>query len=548
MGWREAARLADVAFVEVALQATYAFRQGNPVPSTDGHRMVARAQRRVAQSKVLIAGLLGLLTLGSSVLLRASASQRAQLAPVAMPPGLFQTAVLTGLLGLDVVLLWWNGLQALPTVLSSSAVAVLEPLPVDRPTLRKVAFLLYLRLFDVPAVVVLVLTPVAVGLALGLAAGLATVPAGVSAVVFALTLSLLTGRFFVRRVQGARGGGGRSVVRWAYLLLWLLPAFGLLAFVIASPPFFRAVASLTSPHVARSAELLAAAYPFALAILPPYVAGGAGALGVPPAVRAVAVLWSGVYLVVAAYAVLWLYGSVAEFGKLPAMPTVAGTASTCELRPQRPAWAVLTKDLRLASRTPGYAFLILLPLLDALALGLVTYAGAPGSSAARGVALAAVSAAALLATFFGPAFFALEVVAQSYGRTLPLTIRSMALGKVTLIGGIYVAAGGVVLAITAFRIPEPGLFALFILAELPAVVAAGLLELALLFRWARTRGLPVTNLYAGTWNVVAIAIPGVAVAVAPLAAFAAAGLGGMALVAVVSLGIVGLLALGRGTR
>ena len=546
MGWRQAARLADVAFAEVALQATFAFRQGNPVPPKDAGHLIERSERRVAQSKALIAALLGLLALGSAVLLRTTASQRASLIPVALPVGLFQAGVLTGLVGLELALLWWTGLQALPTFLGSSALAVLEPLPVDGPTLRKVALLLYLRLFDLPAVVVLVATPLFVGLALGLPAGLATVPASTSAVVFALALSLVTGRFFVRRIQGSRGGGGSTVVRWAYLLLWLLPAFGLLAFVTASPPFFRAVARLASHHVALTAEALTAIYPFALAVWPPYVAGGLAGLGVPPVVPWIAISAGLLYSGLVVYAGAWLVGAVAEAGFVPPSVPAAAAGSGFELRPQRPSLAVLTKDLRLASRTPGYAFLVLLPLLDAVALGLVTFAGAPGSSAARGGAVGAVSAAALLATFFGPAFFALEVIAQSYSRTLPLPSRTMALGKVALIAAIYLAAGGIVLAITALRVPAPLLFAAFVAGELPAVVAAGLLELAILFRWARTRGMPVTNLYAGTWTILLVAIPGVIVVAAPLVAFVLVGLAGLAVVGLAELAVVAPFALRRG--
>ena len=545
MGWKEASRLADVAFAEVALQATYAFRQGNPVPPAEGKLLVVRSRHRVRQSKVLIAGLLGLLALGSAVLLRATARQRAALVPVPIPAGLFQAGVLTGLIGLEVALLWWTGLQALPTYLGSSAVAVLEPLPVDRPTLRKVAVLLYLRLFDLPAAVVLVGTPLFVGLSLGWVAGLATVPASTSAVVFALALSLVTGRSFVRRIQGSRGGGGSSVVRWAYLLLWLLPAFGLLASVTASPPFFRALAQLATPRPSPFTEAFAAVYPLAFAFWPPAAAGGVSSLGVAGSVPRIALVSGTLYAVLVVYSAVWLYGSIAEVGSIPPAPTVAGSRSRFELRPQVGPLAVLTKDLRLASRTPGYAFLILLPLLDAVALGFVTYAGAAGTSAARGVAIGAVSAAALLATFFGPAFFALEVVAQSYGRTLPLHRRTMAVGKVALIAGIYLAAGGIVLAITGLRVPEPVLFAAFIGAELPAVIASGLLELGILFRWSRSRGLPITNLYSGGWNILLVALPGVVVTAAPIAAFVFVGLDGMALTSLATLAVVAPLTLGR---
>ena len=65
-------------------------------------------------------------------------------------------------------------------------------------------------------------------------------------------------------------------------------------------------------------------------------------------------------------------------------------------------WAVLTKDLRTASRTPGYAFLTLLPLLDAVAIGLWTYVSSPAPTDALNLALAAVATAALLANLLRP--------------------------------------------------------------------------------------------------------------------------------------------------
>jgi len=548
MGWKQAARLSNVAFGEVALQATYAFRLGNTVPASGGKAMVARARRRVSQSKALVAGLLAVLALGVGFLLRSSAEGMELIVPFSLPVGLYQTAVLTGLFGLEVALLWWTGLQALPTYLGSPALTVLETLPVDRPTLRRAALLLYLRLFDLPAIVVLVATPALVGAALGWEAGLATLPASTSAVVFALALSLVTGRFFHRRVQGARGGGGSTVVRWLFLLLWLLPAFGLIAFVSVSPDFFRVVAALSSTHLRPTAEAVALVYPFSLALLPPLVAGGPSALGTPLLVLRLGVGAGALYGGLMAYAAVWLYFALLEATSVPATAAAAGAPSTFRLAPQHPVWAVLVKDLRLASRTPGYAFLVLLPILDAVALGLVSFTAASQSTVTESVALGAVSTAALLATFFGPAFFALEVIAQSYGRTLPLPSRTLALGKVTLIAGVFLAAGGTVLAITAVRIPAPGLFAVFIAAELPAVLAAGFAELTILFRWARARGMPVTSLYAGTWDILVVAVPGVFLALLPLALYVVAGLVAMVVAAIGEFALVTPFALGRGAR
>ena len=254
-------------------------------------------------------------------------------------------------------------------------------------------------------------------------------------------------------------------------------------------------------------------------------------------------------------ALAWVAGSVARVGHVPARATTAGPLANEPIRARRAAFAVLVKDLRIASRTPGYAFVILLPILDALAIGLYTYGSAPSPDEALGLALAAVATAALVATFFGPAFFAIEVFAYSYGRTLPVTDRSVLLGKVGLVVGMYLAAGGIVLGFTLARVFDPVLFAGFVLAELPAVAAAALFELGVLFWRARTKGLPITNLYSGAWAAAVVAVPGVVLAGLPLLAFRLLGAGhfsvgleAMALVALAELAVVGPLALGRRER
>lgn len=546
MGWAEARRLAEVAFTELSLQAIYAFRQGNPVPPSRGHALVGRSRRRVLQSKAMVGGLLVLLSIGSALALRTTSAEQELLFRVVLPAGLFEVAILTALLSLVVALLWWTGLQALPTLLTSGVLEVLRPLPIDARTLRRTAGIVYLRLFDLPAAVVLVVLPLAVGWALGLPAGLAIVPAALSAVVFALALALLTGRFFVRRIQGSRGGGGRTIARWGYLALWLVPAFGILGFITLAPSFFGLLADLTARPTSPAAYLLLLAYPFPMAVVPVLSAGGSGAtdlasLPLLPVIAAV-----GLYSDLAVWAGVWLFGTVADVGLLPAAEPKGARSPSGSIAPQVPPLAVLTKDLRIASRTPGYAFLILLPMLDALALGLVSVTGPQSASAARGLAFGAVSAAALLATFFGPAFFALEVLAQSYARTLPLSQRSVVLGKATLVVAIYLAASALVLGITLARVHAAGLFAAFVGAELPAVAAAALLELGILFRWGRSRGQPVTNLYAGTFNIVLVSVPGLLVVAAPLAVYETGGLLVMTLLGLAELAACAPIALGRG--
>jgi len=552
MSWREAFRLSDVAFSELALQAVYAFRQGNIFPAGTPKNLVARSRRRVVQSKIVISVVLGLMTFGAAAILRLKALNPEVFPSV--PGGLFQSGILTGLFSLDIALLWWTGVQVIPTLISSGVLTVLEPLPIDRRTLQRVSGILYLRLFDMPALTILVLTPFAVGLALGPIAGLAALPGAAVAVVFALALSLLTGRFFLRRVQGSRGGGGRAFVRWAYLVLWLVPAFAMFAFITAAPAFFQTLGGLAVQGPSLDSALLAAAFPFSFATLPAIAFGGPSSLAIlSPTVDLVIAISAAGYLALAVWSAVWLAGSVRTLLFVPVQSPVALSTALPTLRPTGRARSVLVKDLRIASRTPGYAFLILLPILDAIALGLLTYASPVQSPVAASLALGAVTTAALLATFFGPAFFAIEVIAYSYGRSLPLSNRSIVFGKVALISLMYLVASGLIVGFTLLRFFQPVTFVAFVLAEFPAVVAAAFVELGFLFRWARRRGLAITNLYAGAWFAVLVSVPGLILAGLPPLLFdlvrssgLAVAVGVMALVALVELGIAAPVAFGRG--
>ncbi len=557
MGWAEARRISDVAFTEVCLQAIFAFRQGNsPVAGTPAHA-ARTARRRVVQSQFLVAAVLALFAAGGAgILLDAPHLTARAFFGVVVSVPVLDAGVLTGLLSIDVAFLWWTGLQVLPTFLASGVLATLEPLPIDDRTLGRVAGLLYLRLFDVPAAVVLVATPLFVGLVLGPLAGLATVPGVVCAVAFSLGLALVTGRTFVRRVQGSRGGGGRTLVRWAYLVLWVLPAFAMFGFAVAAPGFLALLdrTLATGPSLGR--DLLLGAFPFTFAALPPIAVAGPHGLSLDLAGTAILGVAAAAYVGIAVGSVGWMMRSVRRVGLAPPLAPREAPPASAGLVPRGPARAVLTKDLRIASRTPGYAFLVLFPMLDAIAIGLFTFVTGPGSSGALALGLAAVTTAALLATFFGPAFFAIEVNAYAYARTLPIADRSVVLGKVALVAGIYAVGAGLVLGLTVLRVFDPGIFVAFIAAEFPAVVAAALFELGFLFRRARTRGLSIVNLYAGTWAVIAVSVPGLVLAGAPLVAFhllaaapTATALLVMGLVALAELALAAPFALGlRGGR
>ena len=515
MGWAEAWRLSGPPFDELAFQATYGLRAGNLPLGLPDEGLARRARRQVRLSKFLVSLVLGATILGG---LYAIASPRIFVGPADLPRPLYDGAVVSALFLLEFALLWWTSLQVIPVLLASRSLPLLETLPLDRRTRDRVALLVFLRLFDLPAATSVILTPVAVAVALGSPwAGLATVPGTMVTVVFALALGLATSRYFVRRVHGSSGGWPSAAARWLLLCLWTLPALALYGVLTFTGPLLGLVDGLRNAAGPTAVDALCLAWPLPLALLPPLAAGvPTGAVG--PAFGWVIAAGAVGYGLVGAAAVRWLGRAPRELG-VAAAAVSRSAAPLGPLHRRPPPLAVVAKDLTSASRVPGFAFLILLPVFESAALGTWTLLHRPTVAEAGGIVLAALASAAFVATFFGPAFFAIELQGYAYTRSLPLSARTLLAGKVGFIGSLYLVAAGLALALVSLRVSLPPVLGLALAAELPAVLAAATLELGLLLRLARRRGVAVVNLYTGAWWGLVVEIPGLFVALAPLGLF-----------------------------
>ncbi|MCI4347440.1 MAG: hypothetical protein L3J97_02330, partial [Thermoplasmata archaeon] len=421
--------------------------------------------------------------------------------------------------------------------------------------LDRVALLLLLRLFDAPALTALVLTPLALGLTLSSPlAGLLVLPGVVVVILIAMGLSLRTGRFFVQHVQGSRGGLRESVLRWFYLLLWAVPAFGIYGFVSFGFQILSGLSYLgrTSPDALGSLLLL---FPFPLGMIPVFGLGGPSSISHLPGGNVLTIALAALgYGGLAVGVAWWLRTGPRALSRLSPEVEVTDERRGTKIRPISAPSAILLKDLRTASRTPGYAFVVLLPLIDAVVIGLSSYIGAPQPQSVFNLAAVAVATTAILAIVFGPAFFATEVVGYSYTRTLPLTNRSMLLGKSALIVLIYALASIIVVALTVLRLLNVWLFVAFVFAELPGLIAAAFLEIALLFRRAEEAGVPVSLMSTGAWWAITVVLPGVVIAAFPIVLFGVLQSKGfsptqsllaMALVSLAELAVFSLFALGK---
>ena len=553
-----------MAYLELSFQAVYALRQGNVLAAEapkDPGELANQARRRVAQSKFLVSLLIVLLIGGSMLTLTSIVEHLVFTATATVPLPLYTGTVVGGLLLLELSFLWMVGLQSLPTFLGSQILPVLEVLPISEKKLNRVALLVLLRLFDAPAITALVLTPIALGIALhSVLAGLLVIPGVIVVTLLAIGLSLRTGRFFVQHVQGSRGGVRESVLRWFYLLLWAVPAFGIYGFVSFGIQIVYGLSYLgrTVPAALQGILLI---FPFPLGLVPVFSLGGPYSISnLPGGNLALILLAAAGYGALSVGVAWWLRTAPRDLSRLSPEVEVSDKKRSAALRPVGPPAAILLKDLRTASRTPGYAFVVLLPLIDAVVIGLSSYIGAPAPKSVFDLAAAAVSTTAILATFFGPAFFATEVMGYSYTRTLPLTNRSMLFGKSSLIILIYVLASAIVAGLTILRLLNVWLFLAFIIAELPGLIAAAFLEIGLLFRRAQEAGVPVSLMSSGAWWAATVVLPGIAIAGLPIMLFAILqvvgvspiqsflAMGGLALteLAIFSLFALGLPGRGRG--
>ncbi len=512
MDWRERLRLSNCLYREVTFQAIYALKSGNVFFSGDRKREQegpAVAQRRVLQSKLTVAVLFMLTFLASAFALRYGR----EFFPTTLSALYFDGTIISLVLVVLFSLVWITGLQVALPFVSSQATTALLVLPVTEEDAAWVSFLAFLRLFDAPLLTALIFFPMAVGLALSsVLAGAAVLPGVLATEVLALALSLLTAKFFSRSVSGASGGSLRSLaVRWLYLVLWTIPSLVITIFITFSVQIITALGDweLNAP-LALQAVFALFPFPFGLlaaSFATPPVAGGPS--------NTVTIALALVYFAVVAVSARWILRAPLALSRITTVSNARRLAGT-RLIVTRPSMAILKKDLRIASRTPAYAFLLLLPLLDAFVLGLFTYLGSPAPILAQRYAFAGVTVAVLLATFFGPVFFATEVIGFSLTRTLPLSQRTLILSKTSLIALVYLMAFGVVAVLVASRVNDFPAFVLFAVIELPAVIAAAFLEIGVLLERAKRTGVPIASLYSGAWWTTLVVVPGLVVSVAPL--------------------------------
>ena len=513
MKFRELWRVSSTVTKEVSFQSVFSTRAGSSLPrrgSTGVAQLVRNAKYNMWISKVLttificaFGFVMFIPQLGQTVFLGTS-KEFTIIASVST----FLAAVLFFIV--------FMGLQVATSLVSSKIADTLSPLPLSKKEVSNVIFLCLIRIFDLPLLAALVVLPTAYLMIGGsIAGGSISVVATIVTEIFALALTIGLARFFYSKVAG---GGGRSkwktVTRFLFMLVWMVPAFGTYFVINFAEVILKSFASFTQV-LGPSMELLVLVFPFSFGFLVSYVSN-LQAASIPT--LALSTMSSVLYVVFAFYCFRWVTTTIRRIGTGRIVGAVRETVKDTIIRPRRPWLGIIRKDLAIASRSPSYAVLFLLPALQVAVLAVSFSSFEAGFVVTTGV-LTGISMTTLV---LPPTMFSIEGLASSYTRSLPLRKRTLILAKTLLAVFIYSLSVIALLAIALFVKRDFTSEILFGALYLFSIAAASMLELTILARKFWKEGFALGNVYARLSTFMLILVPGYALAWAPMiAAFVA---------------------------
>jgi hypothetical protein len=410
-------------------------------------------------------------------------------------------------------LIVFMGLQVSTAFVSSKVVEILSPLPLSKRDISNIIFLCFTRIFDIPLIAAIAVFLAAYLLVGGSILGsLIALAAVVTAEVFALTLTIGSARFFYTRV--ARGGGGsrwQTLLRFAFMLVWVLPTFAAYVAVNFAGEIVQSFASLTQSF-SSLLQILSLVFPFSWGFLVSYATF---LRGIDQFILVLSAVSSIGYVALAYYCLKWVTGTVRKMGAGGIVAGLRELVKDTLIKPQVPWLGIIRKDLRVASRAPSYASLFLLPAMQTVILAIsFSSISEVGLSAALGI-LMGISMITLL---LPPTLLSIEGLASSYTRSLPMKKRTLISAK-TLLSTVTYLISLIVLFIVAFYLGRDFSYILtFGTIHMLAIAAAIMLELTILTNKFWTEGFAVGNIYSRLSIYILIFIPGFAVVLVPMIA------------------------------
>jgi len=502
-------RLSRTVYKEVSFQSIFSLRTGAILPQKEADigRLARSAEVNTLISKIITT--IFIAAFGFTIFLPTAIGMGLPKVPKEM----VIVGGVTAFLAVLLFLIAFMGLQVATSLVSSKIVEVLSPLPLSKHDISWIVFLCFIKIFDIPLLIALLVFPVLYAFSGGsFLGGLASfLSIGVTEI-FALALTMGLAGFFYSRILS---GGGRSkwkaLLRFIFLIVWILPSFGAYLVMNFAVQIAQTFASMT--QTLSSLHFIALIYPFSFGFLVSYASFPSE---INYFILTLSIISSFGYSTLAAYCLKFVTSFIRRIGTgvggviTPMREIVKDTI----IRPQAPWFGIIRKDLRMASRSPSYASLFLLPALQTAILVFSFSFGEVGLSTILGM----LFGMSLVTLLLPPTLLSIEGVSSAYTRSLPLKKRTLILAKTMLTTVIY-AISLVVLFVAAVFLKKNFVSILaFGAVHTFSVAAASMLELTILANKFWKGDFALGNVYARLSTFILIIIPGFAMVLFPILA------------------------------
>jgi predicted permease len=440
--------LSKKVYGEIAFQSVFSLRAGETLPQTvnfeENIRKLAKsAELNIVLSKIIMTFFIcftGAFTFLSGVLSGIDKS----------------LAVICGVstvLSIVLLMIVFMGLQITTAFVSSRISEILIPIPISRKDVSKILLMCFVRMFDIPLVTATLAIPIVYGISYrSISGALAVLLSIVATEVFALTITVLLAFFFYSKV--VRGGGKstwRTLIRLFYMLVWIIP----MLFMYMVPSLATYIVNLIKNMTQSFSYLLTLLYPFSLGSL----ASLATFFNISDLHTTAFSLGSSIiYLALAVYSLKWLVKRVVGlgFGSIAAGSRIE--VKEVSISPTAPWRGVIKKDLRIASRSPSYFSVLLMPIIQIVIFSFSFSSIYSVEANTNFESMLFISLTMFMFSFFmvlllPPMLLSIESMAYSYVGSLPLSKKTVITAKTILSLTMYLASVLVMLLIVALRAP-----------------------------------------------------------------------------------------------
>lgn len=473
MKFSELWELSGKVYNEIVFQSSFSLRMGGTLPQTGKvEKNIADLVRGIRMgvwiNKIIMAffiGFIGISTLFSGTL-------------VEFDRELAIVSSVSTTLSIILFMMAFMGLQVTTSFVSSRVSDFLIPLSISRSDVSKIFLICFIRIFDLPLLVAALFIPVSYAFLYGSILGSLVILLSVIVTeVFALTLAVLLALSFYSRVIK---GGGRSkwktFMRILYMAMWTVATF----IVYVSMSFVTQMSILVKTISQYFSFLLSLSYPFSLGFLVSFTTMFRMS---DPYVLALSLGSSLVYFALATYSSRWLVRKIVGIGSTNIVVAGGGKVVDTFIKPGPPWLGTVKKDFKIATRSPSYFGLLIMPVIQS---AILSFSLVPLLSNLDGVPSGTLPPAFLfflgmpifMTLILPPSLLGTESIAYSYVGSLPLSKKILILAKTIISSIIYLISLLPLIMVILLNAPS---FIIFFMAfagfQILSVVASIIFEL-----------------------------------------------------------------------